>query len=67
MLSMIKTAKHGLDVSRDQKSDGILYRCKCKCGGDKITSGSMLRRGKVKSCGCMNRDRSAMTDKHANR
>jgi hypothetical protein len=35
--------------------DGILYRCKCECGGEKIASGRMLRLGKVKSCGCMKR------------
>ena len=35
--------------------DGSLYRCKCRCGGEKIAASSMLKRGKVKSCGCMKR------------
>ena len=28
------------------------FRCKCKCGGEIIATGSYLRAGRVKSCGC---------------
>lgn len=30
-----------------------LWRCKCDCGNETITRGSALRRGGVKSCGCL--------------
>lgn len=32
-----------------------LWRCKCDCGEETITRGSALRRGEVKSCGCLHR------------
>lgn len=31
------------------------YLCKCDCGNEKIISGSSLRSGRVKSCGCYKR------------
>ena len=30
-----------------------LWRCKCDCGNEKITSGTLLRTGQTTSCGCM--------------
>lgn len=32
-----------------------LWLCKCDCGNTKVVVGTDLKRGKVKSCGCMNR------------
>lgn len=32
------------------------WRCVCDCGNEKITSSDMLKRGGVRSCGCMARD-----------
>lgn len=34
-----------------------MYRCKCDCGGQKITFGATLRNGKTTSCGCYQRER----------
>lgn len=41
-------------VGINQKGRSI-WLCKCKCGKEKIVVGSELKRGKVKSCGCLNR------------
>ena len=43
-----------LTVTPAHKSDnGIWWLCKCDCGGEKWFSGSNLRRGRTKSCGCL--------------
>lgn len=34
----------------------VKWLCKCSCGNDTIVCGSELRRGKVKSCGCLRHD-----------
>ena len=33
------------------------WRCKCECGNETISSGSDLRTGDKKSCGCLRKDR----------
>lgn len=35
---------------------GILWRCKCDCGGEHVASTAVLRSGDVKSCGCLHKD-----------
>ena len=35
------------------KQRKALWRCKCDCGNEKITSGTLLRTGQTTSCGCM--------------
>ena len=44
-----------LTVLRHVGSDynGSAYLCRCKCGGEKVCSGRTLRRGKIRSCGCL--------------
>lgn len=32
----------------------LLYRCRCDCGGERLTTAANLKRGKVVSCGCKN-------------
>lgn len=41
-------------VGINQKGRSI-WLCKCDCGKEKVVVGSELKRGKVKSCGCLNR------------
>ena len=38
------------------------WRCKCECGNEVITTGTALKRGDTKSCGCYQKDR--MTELH---
>jgi len=33
-----------------------LYLCRCQCGVEKIITGTNLRRGNTKSCGCLRRE-----------
>ena len=45
-----------LVVGRDYKgkSGKAYWKCLCDCGNETIVSGSNLRNGSVKSCGCLN-------------
>lgn len=46
-----------------------LWRCRCKCGTEKIIIGVVLRDGRSKSCGCLKREglvKRSTTHGHAN-
>lgn len=38
---------------RTGKQNRILYECRCDCGGIHYTTANELKRGKVRSCGCL--------------
>lgn len=38
----------------DSKRKNFMWRCVCDCGNKIVSSGDVLRRGHVKSCGCIN-------------
>lgn len=40
------------EAGRDKKSL-IKWLCKCACGGETIATGALLRKGGVRSCGCL--------------
>lgn len=40
-------------VGKPANSTQKYWKCICECGGTKVVSGSQLRRGKCKSCGCV--------------
>lgn len=42
------------------KRNSVLWRCKCDCGNEIITTVSHLRSGHTKSCGCLMRETSAI-------
>ena len=44
------------EVSVQKK--GAHWNCKCDCGNEKVIWGSDLKRGKTKSCGCCNKEKS---------
>ena len=46
-------------VGRD-KWNSVLWRCKCDCGNETITTVAHLRSGHTKSCGCLMRETSAI-------
>lgn len=50
------------EAGRDKWS-GILWSCLCDCGIVKMVLGNSLRRGKSKSCGCLNREITSETNK----
>ena len=43
------------------KSDKILWLCKCDCGKLKIIQGASLKNGRTKSCGCLRKKGARMT------
>jgi len=49
----------------NDKWNNASWFCKCKCGKEKIISGTNLRRGYVKSCGCWNKERLRLKPKLA--
>jgi len=46
-----------IDRAEKGKSPNARWNCICKCGNKSIVIGSALINGKIKSCGCYNRDR----------
>jgi hypothetical protein len=38
---------------KNSKTRSLLWRCLCECGKEKVTSGTSLRIGNTKSCGCL--------------
>lgn len=48
-------------VEQRSTQGGILWRCKCDCGGEKIVPGVNLRKGDrgTRSCGCLTREANA--------
>lgn len=43
------------DVGRDNQG-GVLWECKCTCGNTHVCRGYDMKSGKIKSCGCLNRE-----------
>lgn len=52
MLTVIKQSEKKFANSRS-----ILWDCSCECGNTTIVSGSNLKRGNTKSCGCVTKER----------
>lgn len=42
-----------------QSEKSLKWRCSCDCGGEAITTGSKLKSGHTKSCGCLQRERTS--------
>lgn len=51
--------------SAGKRGKSVLWRCSCLCGGEKLAIAWRLRKGMVKSCGCLIRETSrAMLEKN---
>lgn len=48
-----------LRYSRTDAHGGAVWLCRCTCGEEVEVSGNHLRRGAVRSCGCLNREATA--------
>lgn len=42
-----------IEVAGSKKGEGVLWRCKCDCGGEVTVTAKKLRNGNTKSCGCI--------------
>jgi hypothetical protein len=42
----------------------VIWRCRCECGSETHATGSDLKRGNTKSCGCLRREKSAARTTH---
>ncbi len=42
---------------------GVVYKCRCKCGTEKLVSASVLHQGVSTSCGCRRKQRMDLTSK----
>jgi len=38
------------------KDGRLMWVCKCSCGAEKEVEGRAMRRGRIKSCGCLKRE-----------
>jgi hypothetical protein len=47
-----------LEEAKTIHGQGIFYRCRCACGTESLVSGSQLRKGRSKGCGCAKNERS---------
>ena len=43
------------------KSNNILWLCKCDCGNERTVQGGSLKDGHTKSCGCLHKESAAST------
>ncbi len=41
---------------RDKSSETVIWRCKCDCGNTKNISSYLLTSGRVRSCGCLQKE-----------
>lgn len=67
-IEMIGMVFGRLTVVRDEgqtPSGRLTWLCNCECGGQAHVDGRELRRGHVRSCGCLRRERmAALGTKH---
>ncbi|KFN88913.1 MULTISPECIES: AP2 domain-containing protein [Streptococcus] len=45
------------DVGKRNPRKAILWQCRCDCGKIAFARGDHLKNGKIKSCGCLNKDK----------
>lgn len=49
-------------IEQAQRKNGqTAWSCRCDCGGTKITTTGLLRRGECRSCGCLQKERASRT------
>jgi len=49
------------------KKDKVMWLCKCDCGNETNATGTHLKRGSIKSCGCLRRELQTKHGEHKSR
>lgn len=57
----------GVQLSHRDKSRKVHWLCQCDCGGTTVARTNDLRRGAIRSCGCMQKEFHAQTHGYAKR
>lgn len=52
-----------IEPVKTRHNGGIGWKCKCDCGNEIIASGTMLRSGRKRSCGCLHMEQLANIDR----
>ena len=52
-----------LEIAGRNTGNNVLWRCQCDCGNQIITTGTLLRCGITKSCGCLRKETVAKFNK----
>lgn len=55
-----------LKSKRVNKSKRTTFLCKCDCGNEKILDGSQVKCGRIKSCGCLQKEKASLFKKKPN-
>lgn len=50
-----------IERAENSSSGKARWLCECECGTRKVVTGSQLRNGSIKSCGCLQREKAANT------
>ena len=50
-----------------ERNGNRTYHCRCDCGTQTVTSGDRMKRGTARSCGCLQRERSAQAAQRVGR
>ena len=46
-----------------KKTTRAYWNCQCECGNTTVVSGAHLRRGSIQSCGCLQKEKTANSNK----
>ena len=52
-----------LEETHLRKQRNIVYKCVCECGNITFVTGTYLRKGLIKSCGCLQKERASESNK----
>lgn len=48
-----------VERTEERRRNAVVWKCKCSCGEYKVTTADMLKRGQVRSCGCLQAEKRA--------
>lgn len=55
-----------IEVVGKNKRRQLMWKCKCDCGNESVACGSEMRLGRIKSCGCLRKEKFKLKHKRGN-